>query len=237
MSQAIWHTEQLLLKNMLCLEGTLDHVKHVVGVDISYIKGSDNAICTAVLLHYPDWKVIGHVTKSVVITEPYIAGYLAFREVAHYVQVYQELREKYPEWCSDLILVDGNGILHPAGFGLASHLGVLLDVPTIGCAKKLHLIDGLTKDCGRGVSPAATPIQGKSGKVYGWAVTTSNTTNPVYFSPGHRVSMESVYKFAIEACLYREPEPTRVADRLSRREGGKPPRGWDPLSPQGGGTP
>ena len=217
MSIEVWQAEQHRLKDMLCLDGNLDHLKHVVGVDISYIKGTNDAVCTAVLLNYPGWSVIDHITHHVTITEPYIAGYLAFREVDHYLRAYQELKDKYPEWCSDLILVDGNGILHPSGFGLASHLGVLLDVPTIGCAKKLHLIDGLTKIKPNTEARAqAKAIQGQSGKIYGWAVTTDNTTNPVYFSPGHKVSLESVYHFAISACLYREPEPTRVADRISR---------------------
>ena len=77
---------------------------------------------------------------------PYVPGFLAFREVPHLMKLINTLKEKRPEYIPQVILVDGNGILHQNGFGLASHLGVLADIPTIGCGKTVFNVDGMSKE-------------------------------------------------------------------------------------------
>lgn len=203
----------------------------VVGMDISFLKHTDSrghtpAVCTAVFMNYdhlsdPAWKLVDSVTREVTITEPYIAGYLAFREVNHYVDTYYALLEKIgPDEAPNLIMVDGNGILHPKQFGLASHLGVLLNKPTMGAAKALHHVDGLDKKTVRAQLEASgencLELVGQSGTHYGYAMKGRNNTNPVYLSPGHLVSLSSVKAVGESAICTREPEPTRMADRLSR---------------------
>lgn len=82
--------------------------------------------------------------QEVTTNVPYISGYLAFREVEHIEKLIQKLREKHPDIVPQIILVDGNGVLHYRGCGLASHLGVKVNIPTIGVSKKLLYLDGLT---------------------------------------------------------------------------------------------
>ncbi len=222
-----WIARQDELRALLNIPDTdniYEDLQYVVGMDISYIKDTDKAVCTGVILKYPteedmlsEWDIVHQESMVVTITEPYVPGYLAFREIPHYLAVYAKLRELHPTKCHSLVVVDGNGILHPHGFGLACHVGVLLDVPTIGCAKTLHYIDGLQKSLLRGtdgINNHAVEIKGQSGKIYGYAV--RRNINPVYLSPGHKVSLSTILRFSAVACVYREPEPTRIADRISR---------------------
>ena len=196
------------------------YLDHVIGLDISFVKGTDRAVCTGVIVSYPGWQLVHSETIEVIITEPYIAGFLAFREIEHYLAVYKLLKDAHPDKCNELIITDGNGILHPNQFGLASHLGVLLKVPTIGCAKNLHHIDGLCKKTLRNemdnTGTDILAITGNSGKEYGYAVRGKGNVNPVFLSIGHMVSLATVRTFAEEGFIVREPEATRLADRISR---------------------
>jgi deoxyribonuclease V len=135
---------------------------------------------------------------------PYVPGYLAFREVPALVKAYEKLSRK-----PDLIFVDGHGISHPRGLGIASHLGVVLDCPTIGIAKKILVgkPDGtLAPEAGSSV-----PLVWKGNQV-GVVLRTKTNVNPVYVAPGHRISMDSAVDW-VKACLtgYKLPEPTRQA--------------------------
>ena len=118
--------------------------------------------------------------------------------------------------------VDGNGVLHPRGFGLASHLGVTADIPTVGVAKNLHCVDGLDKRSVRAVmaaSPpgAAVPLRGYSGAVLGAAVCAApGTTKPLYVSVGHRMALDTSVALVRRCCRFRVPEPVRLADQSSR---------------------
>jgi deoxyinosine 3'endonuclease (endonuclease V) len=121
-------------------------LKYIGGVDISFLPGSSvEAIASFVVLQLPDCKTVYEVSQPIQMKYPYIAGFLGFREVEFWVELIRPLLDdKQAKFQPQVILVDGNGILHPRGFGSASHLGVLLDIPTIGIAKSLLCIDGLT---------------------------------------------------------------------------------------------
>ena len=223
-----WIIEQLVLKSMIELpdrDDILQSLQYVIGFDISYIKERpDEAVCTGVIMDYSDWSVKDQETIEVKITEPYKAGYLAFREIDHYIKVYGNLVNRNTECTAHntVCVTDGNGILHPKGFGLASHLGVLLNMPTFGCGKNLHVIDDLARNRKeinvemKTLGVDELPMVGKSGRMYGYAMLGPNNTNAVYFSQGHMMSLCTMKEIARKALIYREPEPTRIADRVSR---------------------
>lgn len=139
---------------------------------------------------------------------PYIPGLLAFREIPALLGAWAKLRLR-----PDVLIVDGQGIAHPRRFGIASHLGVLLDQPTIGCAK--------SRLVGRYEEPppergAWTPLVDR-GEVIGAALRTQTGRRVVYVSIGHRVSLETAIRVVLECSpRYRLPEPQRLADRLSK---------------------
>lgn len=140
---------------------------------------------------------------------PYIPGLLSFREIPALLKAWEKLRAR-----PDVLIVDGQGIAHPRRLGIASHLGVLLDQPTIGCAK--------SRLVGRYEEPppergAWTPLVDR-GEVIGAAVRTQTGRRVVFVSIGHRVSLAAAIRVVLECSpRYRLPEPQRLADRLSRR--------------------
>jgi len=216
--------KQLLDKLSIPSESDLDLMQcpYVVGLDISYIKGSQtNAVCTAVLLKYTNPTVLLDVeTKEVQVVHQYIAGFLAFRELDSYILLFQNLMSRHLDKIDQIafVMLDGNGILHPRGLGLASHFGVVTGFRTIGCGKNLHQFDGLDrKEIRTKMDVIGTNhivLRGTSGRSYGWAMRTSQ--NPVYISPGHKIGLQDSMTLSQPLMIYREPEPTRQADRISR---------------------
>ncbi|RLN97357.1 hypothetical protein BBJ28_00021042 [Nothophytophthora sp. Chile5] len=198
-------------------------LRHVAGVDISFLKGSNEHACaTIIVMTYPALTVVYEAFTYVSLPAPYIAGFLAFREVPALTKLFEDLRRRCP---------DGNGILHPQGFGLASHFGVLMNTPTIGVGKTFLHVDGLTKPDVKGMMARAkaehrdsVKFQGESGKVLPYAVWgaalcgTAGATNPVYVSIGHMLSLDSCVAIAQSCSKYRVPEPIRQADLRSREE-------------------
>lgn len=199
-------------------------------MDISLVKGTNEGVCTAVLLSYPDMTMIDSVTVSVNITEPYVAGFLAFREHPHYLEALRRLQLAHPtKVCrtGSVIIVDGNGVLHPNRCGLASHLGVAANMPTIGCGKNLHQYEALARtkaeikeDIRKQRLTCHTminvPITDCVGEVHGYAICSQDVINPVYISRGYMVSESDCLEIIGKALIHREPEPVRLADRLSR---------------------
>lgn len=179
-------------------------VRTIAGVDVSIRRG--RARGAFVLLEYPSLRVLEERTLERKVEFPYVPGLLAFRELPVLLQL---LKGRAP----DLIMVDAHGLAHPRRFGLASHLGVLLDRPTIGCAK--------TRLVGEHGEPG--PKRGSQaplvhqGEVVGVALRTRDRCRPIYVSVGHRISLQSAIGFVLACSRYRIPEPTRLADLLSRR--------------------
>lgn len=223
-----WKRVQQDLKLKMIIPGkptllnTMKHSPYVIGIDISYIKDKpDHAVSTAVLMHYnAPHDVIDYSTCCIHITNPYHAGYLAFRELDGYILAYQCLMSKHLDKLDQIgfVMLDGNGILHPQGFGLACHFGVITGLRTIGCAKNLHHIDGLDrKQIRQSMDNKKTDqalIVGKGGFKYGVAI--RQNKNPVYLSPGNLVNITDIKQVIPRLMIVREPEPTRNADRISR---------------------
>ncbi|XP_018090576.1 endonuclease V isoform X2 [Xenopus laevis] len=225
--------EQMLLKGNLITCNTEAWQSHpdffglqrLGGVDLSYLKEDDTVACASlVVLSYPELEVIYEDCHMVTINAPYVAGYLAFREVPVLVDAIQKLLEKDPCLMPQVLIVDGNGILHHRGFGVACHLGILTDLPCIGVAKNLLQVDGLEnnddhKDQIRKLQNGGDffNMTGSSGTILGAALkSSSKSTKPIYISAGHKISLETAVRLVHSCCKYRVPEPTRQADIRSR---------------------
>lgn len=196
---------QAELRPRVELEDRLGPVAAVAGIDLG-IRG-DRARAAIVVLSYPDLAVIETSVVDLPVTFPYVPGLLAFREGPAIVAAYQRLRTQ-----PDLLMFDGHGLAHPRRMGLASHLGLVLDRPSIGCAK--------SRLCGRhgpvGDEPGAWSPLVDGGETIGAAVRTRAGARPVYVSTGHRVSLATAISYVLACCRgYRLPEPTRQAHRSS----------------------
>lgn len=225
-----WDEEQLELKKLSILceyNGFIKTVKYIGGLDISFPSNKSDlvhACACLVVISYPDLEIIYKSLKMVHLTSVYIPHYLAFREVGPFKELVDELKLKQPEYYPQILLLDGNGILHSKKFGIACHLGVELGLTTIGVAKKLFHVDGLEKS-NDFKSKLKTlkykgdnlDLNGLSGDVYGKVLkSTENSTNPIYVSVGHKISLDSAMEIVNKCCKVRVPEPIRWADILSR---------------------
>ena len=184
-------------------------IRMVAGVDMS-IKGH-SARAAVVLVTWPALMPICDVAIEGEVTWPYVPGLLAFREIPLILTAL----EKLGAW-PDLIMTDGHGRAHPRRFGLACHLGLLLNVPTFGVAKRrfvgVHDMPGSEKGSNE---PLVDP---KTREVLGAVVRTRSNVSPVYVSCGHAITLAECIEFTIKCAVrYRIPEPTRLAHLESRR--------------------
>jgi deoxyribonuclease V len=198
---------QAELRERLVLEDRLSgDIRIVAGADISCTKGDDRVFAAVVLLDAATLEVIEEATYSGRTSIPYIPGLLSFREGPALLQAFGKLRKR-----PDVALFDGQGIAHPRGLGLAAHMGLILDLPSVGCAKT-RLI-GTFKEPGarRG---QCTPLM-RDERQIGSVVRTKDHVKPVFVSQGHRVSLERAVEIVLQcACRYRIPEPIRRAHIL-----------------------
>jgi deoxyribonuclease V len=181
-------------------------LKFIAGCDSSFI-GEDTILSAFVLLTFPKLEVIEKVWYTGAVELPYIPGFLAFREAPNLLKAYEKLQQK-----PDLIMVDGHGISHPRGLGIATHLGLHLNKPTIGVAKKVLV--GTYKEPNP-VKGSISPLEYK-GEIIANVVRTKDNIKPVFVSPGHLTDLEYATKIALScATKYKLPEPTRLADHYA----------------------
>ncbi|MBA7503633.1 Endonuclease V [subsurface metagenome] len=182
-------------------EGINPHL--IAGVDISSPDSRGIGRGAVVVLNYPELNLVEVKTVEREVAFPYIPGLLSFREAPLIVAACEELSS-----VPDLVLVDGQGIAHPRRFGLASHLGLFFDVPTIGCAKSI--LCGAHKPVGEKVGSYAELVD--NDQVIGSALRTRIGVKPIYVSIGHKISLSSAIKWVLNCCRgYRLCEPTRLA--------------------------
>jgi len=182
-------------------------VTRIAGVDIGIERRSDKARAAAAVLSYPDCRLLEQATVTRKIRFPYVPGYLSFREVPPVLAALARLSEP-----PDLIICDGQGIAHPRRFGLACHLGVLTDIPTIGAAKS-RLIG--TFEAPGGDKGQWSPLEDQ-GETIGAVLRSRTNVQPIFVSIGHRVSLDTAIRTVLECCKkYRLPETTRAAHRLA----------------------
>ncbi|MDN3556503.1 deoxyribonuclease V [Halomonas maura] len=196
----------------------LDPVQHIAGVDIGFEQGGEITRAGVVVLAWPPaaegaFAVVEQAVHREPTRMPYIPGLLSFREVPAALAAFEKLTIR-----PGLVMVDGQGIAHPRRLGVASHLGLWLDLPTIGVAK--------TRLVGRHAEPGPergdwAPLQDDGpggGEIIGAVLRSRQGVKPVYVSPGHRLCLETAVGWVV-ACLGKTklPEPTRLADRLASR--------------------
>uniref|UniRef100_A0A7S3EFW5 Endonuclease V n=1 Tax=Rhodosorus marinus TaxID=101924 RepID=A0A7S3EFW5_9RHOD len=216
-----WEREQMTLSSLVETENRLElPVRLVGGADVTFDKDDQSfAVAALVVCSYPEMKVVHEETMEIRSGLPYVPGFLAFREAPAVIQLLNRL-EGGP-YMPQLLLLDGNGILHPRKCGLATHVGVTLNLPTIGCAKKLFRIDGIDENFVRtklGTQKGRFYIDGESGTRWGAAINAAQgSQRPVYVSIGNRISLDTAIQYVSECSLYRVPEPIRQADLLSRQ--------------------
>jgi len=191
-----------------------DPLSTIAGVDVSFLdikRAKTTALGAIVLFSYPELKVLDRVVVLEEISFPYVPGLLAFRELSVMKKAFIKLARK-----ADIYLVDGQGIAHPRGLGIASHFGVELSVPTIGCAK--NLLYGVFETPPK-VELASSPLLDKLGREIGSVICPKEGGSQLIFvSPGHLVSVESATMIVKKLFRYSLPEPIRVTDILLREE-------------------
>ena len=194
---------QTQLREQLQIKPLNKNIHTIAGADISFNKYSTTVYAGIVVMQFPSLQVIE--TSGVIdeATFPYIPGLLAFREVPALSKAWEKLKTK-----PDVLVLDGHGIAHPRRMGIAAHFGVVMNTPTLGCAKSL--LTGKYEE----PAPEAGAMSDLvlKGEVIGKVLRTKKNVNPVYISPGNLITMEESLVL-IKQCVgkYRIPEPTRLA--------------------------
>jgi deoxyribonuclease V len=204
---------QKRLRRLLTLSPLPGAVTHVAGLDVAFSKTSGHMWGGAVILTFPELVKKEEIRVKAKMRFPYIPGLLSFREIPVLLEVIMRLKID-----PDIFLCDGQGTAHPRGLGLASHLGLWIDRPTIGCAKTALV----------GAFPAVGDRKGDwvylhhHGRVVGAVLRTRAKVKPVFVSPGNRITLSESVNIVLRCCLkWRIPEPIRQAHLLvntARRE-------------------
>jgi len=204
------------LRSYVIRTGSPRPLRTIAGADVSYARRAETMYAAVVVVRWPSGEVVDQVTAERPAEFPYIPGLLSFREMPALLAAFEALRTR-----PDVLIYDGHGVAHPRGFGIASHLGVLLDVPTVGCAKKRLVGEHAHPKPEKGSS---APLR-HGGKTIGTVLRTRTNVKPVFVSVGHRIGLRPAVRLVLDAAVrYRLPEPTRLAHVLSnvaRREGKK----------------
>ncbi|HNT33867.1 MAG TPA: deoxyribonuclease V [bacterium] len=193
--------EKIVLRDTFDLRG----IRFVAGADLCFAKEADIGFAVILVLSLPEMKIVEQASAVGRISFPYIPGLLSFRELPLLCEAYDKLQCK-----PDVLICDGQGLAHPRRFGLACHLGLELDVPTVGAAKS-RLVGEYTEPASPRGSHSALIHQGER---VGEVVRTRDRVKPMFISPGHKVGFETAVELVLRLTpRYRVPEPTRQADQ------------------------
>jgi deoxyribonuclease V len=182
-------------------------IRFVAGADVAISKRLGRSVCAVVVYSFPHLERVESVHVDTHLAFPYIPGLLSFREIPCIIEALGRIRTRF-----DVLLCDGQGIAHPRGLGLASHLGLLIGKPTIGCAKSRLVGEHRAVGACRG-DYARLVFEGRQ---VGSVLRTREGVKPLFVSPGHLIDQVSCRRVVL-ACAprYRLPEPTRWADRVA----------------------
>jgi deoxyribonuclease V len=181
--------------------------RFIAGVDISVNRWSKTGTGAVVILSYPDLQVVETQVVTDRVEFPYVPGLLSFREAPLLLTAFEKTKIT-----PDIVMVDGQGIAHPRRCGIASHLGLLLGIPTIGCAK--------SRLCGEhempGIKAGSYKELTDNGEVIGAVLRTRENVKSLYISIGHMIDLPAAIKWVMACCRgYRLPEPTRLAHQAA----------------------
>jgi deoxyribonuclease V len=181
----------------------------IAGADVSYARQRREVYAAVLVFTFPALVLTDQAAAFDTVEFPYISGLLSFREAPVLVKAFRKIRRK-----PDVIIFDGQGTAHPRGMGIASHMGLILDCPSIGCAKS-RLV---------GIYPPVAEDKGSTvalthrGRVVGAVVRTRERVKPVFVSPGHAITLPEAIRFVLDCCKgYKLPEPIRQAHLAANR--------------------
>jgi deoxyribonuclease V len=197
------------MRSLVQIEPLAQEIHTIAGADLSYNKFSKTIYSGIVVLSFPELQIIESAVVRSITKFPYVPGLLSFREIPSLLEAWDKLKSK-----PDLLILDGQGFAHPRRFGLACHAGVILEIPTIGCAKSVLVgdFDALAPEVG-----SQSPLL-DHGETIGVALRTKNRVAPVYVSIGHMIDLPSAVEMVKRSVgKYRQPEPTRQAHLLVNR--------------------
>jgi deoxyribonuclease V len=199
---------QKKLRENIRLEPLAKKINYIGGADVSMNLFAKNGFAGFVTLSYEDLILVDHFVVKDKIEFPYIPGLLSFREIPMLLKAWEKLKIK-----PDVIIVDGVGIAHPRRMGIATHLGLILGVPTIGCSKSV--LTGIYKEPEDKPGSISYLMDKYNSDVLGVALRTKQGVKPVFISPGHLITLEESIEIAKKCIIkHRLPEPTRLAHNI-----------------------
>jgi len=207
--EAVAIQQELKEKLILHDEDVVEPIKTIAGADVSYEKRNGLLFAAVVLLALPTMDIIEEASSIEEVRFPYIPGLLTFREGPPLLKAFEKLNHN-----PDAVIFDGQGIAHPRGIGLASHMGLFLDIPTVGCAKtrligSYDLVGDRVGDC--------TALIHNNQSI-GAVLRTREKVKPVFVSQGHRIGLQRAVEVVLSCCTrYRLPEPIRRAHLIVNR--------------------
>jgi deoxyribonuclease V len=196
------------LSKLIILKNSFRQVKRIAGCDVAY-SAINNKACAAICLFcFPAMNKINEVTCVSEVIFPYVSGLLAFREGPALLQAFKKLTEK-----PDIMIFNGQGIAHPRKMGLATHMGIILDIPSIGCTQRSMF---RKYDNPGNHSGAFSEICDDKNNIVGACLRTKDKTNPVFISQGYKIELQTAIDIILQCTLgYKMPEPLRVAHILA----------------------
>ena len=196
-----------LSKKIILQDYFTKEIRYVAGTDVGFEDKGKITRAAVVILDYESLELVDSALVKIKTTFPYIPGFLSFRELPALIKALEKIT-----YIPDLILCDGQGIAHPRRLGIASHLGVLINIPTIGVAKS-RLI-GTYKEPGQRKGNKSLLYDNKD-KI-GYVLRTRDDVKPLFISPGHKISLKSACEIVLKCTTrYRLPETTRLAHHLA----------------------
>lgn len=189
-----------------------EEIKTIAGSDLHFSLGDKFAYAGIVVLSFPEMEILESVVLKRKVSKlfPYLASLLSFREIPYLIPAFKKLKIE-----PDVIFCDGQGIAHPRKMGLATHLGIILDKPTVGCAKSL--LYGRYEKMPESFKGSYNYLKGMKGEIIGAVLRTKDNVRPVFVSPGHKMNLKLAIEIVLKCCpQYRLPEPLRYAHQVTR---------------------
>lgn len=200
------------LRREITLRRNFKEIKLIAAADVSTSAEEDRIVAAVVVVSFPELKLIEESQDCVLIRFPYRPGFLTFREGPALLSIFSKIKNG-----PDLILFDGQGIAHPRRMGIATHLGIILDKPTIGCAKSHLYGEFLQPKIEKGSYSLIKDTS--TGETLGAVLRTRRAVKPIFVSPGYRIDLPSAIKIVLSCSpKYRIPEPLRIAHHLANEK-------------------
>lgn len=200
---------QRLLQKRINTSSYSGRLRYIAGADVSFSRQIGRAYGAVCILSFPDLEVVEQRTATLPLRFPYVPGLLTFREGPVLLKCFKRVQT-----VPDVVLFDGQGILHPRRMGIAAHLGILLDIPAIGCAKSRLFGSFNVPDNARG---SYEYVRDKNNEICGVCLRTRENIKPVFISTGNKISLLQAIDIVLQcAPRYRIPQPVRCAHRLAQ---------------------